>query len=143
MDVYADPVNGWSISYPVGWQVDGSDPATVRVRDPENQALVAVRVVPSDLPLNAAANQLLASQQQYLAEKGLTWALVSRQLISFPNGTPAVDVRGDMLPGGRAHQIYLTDVGRAFGVSAETAAALWGKFSDDFDRILMSFVPHP
>lgn len=141
MDLYADPVKGWSISYPVGWQPDTADPALVRIRDPENQALVAIRVAPSDLPLNAAANQLLASQAQELGEKGLTWALASRYLITFPNGTPAVEVRGDILPGGRAHQLYLTKGGKVFGVSAETAAALWGKFSADFEQILMSFAP--
>ena len=141
MDRYADPVNGWSISYPMGWRVDGADPAFVQIRDPENQALVAVRVAPTDLPLNAVANQMLATHAQYLQEKGLTWAPSSRQLISFPNGTPAVDVRGDILPGGRSQQFYFLKGGRVFAVNAETAIALWAKFNADFSRILMSFAP--
>jgi len=143
MDRYADPANGWSISYPVGWRVDGADPALVQIHDPENQARVAVRVAPTDLPLNAVANQILAAQEQYLLEKGLTWSQTSRQLISFPNGTPAVDVRGDILPGSRSHQLYFTKGGKAFVVNAETGTAVWDMFSADFSRILLSFAPPP
>lgn len=139
MDRYVDPVNGWSISYPAGWRIDGSDPAVTQIRDPENQALVGIRVASTNLPLNAIADQILDSQAQYLQEKGQTWALSSRQLISFPNGTPAVDVRGDLVPGGRSHQLFLLKGGRAFAVNAETSTALWGKFNADFDGILLSF----
>lgn len=139
MDRYVDPANGWSISYPVGWRVDGADPALVQIRDPENQALVRIQVMPTGSSLNAAADQILASQEQYLKASGLTWALSSRQLISLPNGTAAVDVKGDLLPGGRSHQLYLIKAGRVFAVNAETSAALWDKFSGDFDRIMASF----
>ena len=143
MDRYVDPVNGWSISYPVGWRVDGADPAVVQIRDPESQALVAIRVAPTDLPLNAAANQILAAREQDLLEQGLTWAPTSRQLISFPNGTTAVDVRGDILPGGRSHQLFFIRGGRVFVANAETNAALWDRYSPDFAGILLSFTPPP
>lgn len=139
MDRFVDPVNGWSISYPVGWRIDGSDPAVTQIRDPENQAQVGIRVVPTDLPLNAVVNQMLASQEQSLQEKGLTWTVSGRQLISLPNGTAAVDVRGDLLPGGRSHQLYAVRGGKAFVVNAETYIPFWDKFSADFDRILQSF----
>lgn len=139
MDRYVDPVNGWSISYPVGWQVDGADPAVVRFRDPENQALVGVRVSPTDLPLNASVDQILASGEQYFQGNQLTWALTGRQLITLPNGTAAVDVRGDLLPGGRSHQLYVLRAGRVFAVNAETYITFWDKFRGDFDRILQSF----
>lgn len=139
MDRYVDPANGWSISYPTGWRVDGADPALVQIRDPENQALVRIQVMPTGVSLNAAADQMLASQEQYLTASGLTWALSSRQLISLPNGTAAVDVKGDLLPGGRSHQLYLIKAGRVFAVNAETSAALWDKFNGDFDRIMASF----
>ena len=136
---YVDPANGWSISYPTGWRVDGADPALVQIRDPENQALVRIQVMPTGVSLNAAADQMLASQEEYLKQSGLTWALSSRQLISLPNGTAAVDVKGDLLPGGRSHQLYTIKGGRVFAVNAETSAALWGKFNGDFDRIMASF----
>lgn len=139
MDRYLDPANGWSISYPPGWRVEGGDPALVQIRDPENQALVAVRVAATELPLNAAASQILAAQEQYLTDNGRTWAQTSRQLISYPNGTTAVDIRGDILPGGRSHQLYFLRGGRAFVVNAETTVELWDKFSADFARILLSF----
>lgn len=139
MDRYVDPANGWSISYPVGWRIDGADPALVQIRDPENQALVRIQVMPTGVSLNAAADQMLASQEQYLKASGLTWAPSSRQLISLPNGTAAVDVKGDLLPGGRSHQLYLIKGGRVFAVNAETSAALWDKFNGDFDRIMASF----
>ncbi len=139
MDTYVDPVNGWSISYPVGWRVDGADPAVVRIHDPGNQAQVGIRVAPTGLRLNAAVDQILASQEQYLRERQLTWALTSRQLITLPNGTAAVEVRGDLLPGGRSRQLYFARRDRAFGVNAETYIPFWDKFSADFDRILQSF----
>lgn len=139
MDFYADPVNGWSISYPVGWRVDGSNPALVQIRDPQNQALVRVQVIPTDAPLNGVVDQMLASQEQYLHNSGLTWKQSSRQLITLPNGTAAVDVRGELLPGGRSHQLYFIRSGKAFAVNAETTAALWDAFGGDFDRMLLSF----
>lgn len=138
---YADPVNGWSISYPGGWVLNGADPALVQIRDPENQALVSIRVTTTDVPLNAVADQIMAAQEQYLLEKGLTWVRTSRQLIAYPNGTSAVDVRGDILPGGKSHQVYIVRSGKAFALNAETSAELWDKFSGDFDRILLSFAP--
>jgi hypothetical protein len=136
---YADPVNGWSISYPGGWLLNAADPALVQIRDPENQALVSIRVTSTDLPLNAVADQILASQEQFLLEKGLTWVRTARQLIALPNGTAAVDVRGDILPDGKSHQLYIVRRGKAFAINAETNATLWDKFSGDFDRILQSF----
>ncbi len=139
MDRYTDPVNGWSIGYPVGWRVDGSDPAAVLIHDPENQALVSIRVMPTDLPLNAVANQMMAAQAPALQQKQLTWTVTGRQLITMPNGTPAVDIRGDLVPGGRSHQLYFVKGGRAFGIDAETYIPFWDKFSADFDRILLSF----
>ena len=138
---YTDPVNGWSISYPGGWLLNGADPALVQIRDPENQALVSIRVTSTDVPLNAVADQILASQEQYLLEKGLTWVRTGRQLITLPNGTTAVDIRGDILPGGRSHQLYVIRSGKAYALNAETNIDLWGKFSGDFDQILLSFAP--
>jgi hypothetical protein len=141
MDRYVDPVNGWSISYPFGWRVDGSDPASVKIRDPANQALVGIHVAPTDLPLNLAVNEMLASEAQTYSQNGLTWVLSSRQLISLPDGTTAVDIRGDLAPGGRSHQLYILRAGRLFAVNAETYLPFWDTFSADFGRILQSFTP--
>lgn len=141
MDRYADPVNGWSISYPFGWRVDGSNPAFVQIHDPQNLALVGVRVWPTDLPLNAVVDQMLASDQQYQQQNGVTNVLKSRQLNVLPNGNPFVDVRVERGPGGRSHQIYIVKDGKAFGVNAETSVAAWDSFGADFDRILQSFAP--
>ena len=141
MDRYVDPVNGWSISYPAGWRVDGSNPAFVQIRDPQSQALVAIRVWPTDLPLNAVATQMLASDEQLQSQSGVTNVLRDRQLSALPNGNAFVDVRVDREPGGRSHQIYLVKGDKAFGVNAESSVALWDSFSADFDRILQSFAP--
>lgn len=141
MDRYVDPVNGWSISYPLGWQVDGSDPASVKIRDPAKQALVGIGVGPTDLPLNAAVDQMLAVAEQSQRQGGPTWKLSSRQLTALPDGTPAVDVRVELVPGGRSRQLYVVEEGRIFGVNAETYLTVWDTFSADFDRILQSFKP--
>ena len=141
MDRYVDPVNGWSIGYPLGWRVDGSDPAFVQIHDPGNRALVGVHVAPTDLPLNAAVNQMLAFEEQSQRQSGLTWVLSSRQLTSLPDGTPAIDVRVELVPGGMSHKLYVVKGGRVFGVNAETYLTLWDTFSADFDRILQSFTP--
>lgn len=130
MDWYADPVNGWSISYPMGWQVDGSDPARVLIHDPENLAVVSVRVMPADLPLNAFAKMMLGSD-----------VVKRRELISLPNGTPAIDFRAEIGTDKRSHQLYLESAGKAFEVKGEASVASWQDFSADFDTILMSFVP--
>ena len=127
---YVDPVNGWSISYPNGWLVDGSNPANVAIRDPQNQALVGVQVTPTDLPLNAVANQAVAN-----------YVVKGRELISLPNGTPAVDIRAEIPPDKRSHQLYVVAGGKAFELNAEAAAAVWPSFSADFDAILKSFAP--
>lgn len=139
MDRYLDPANGWSISYPVGWRVDGSNPAFVQIRDPQNQALVGIRVWPTDLPLNAVVDQMLTSEEQYQGQGGVTNVLKGRQMSVLPNGTSFVDVRVEREPGGRSHQIYTLKGGTAFGVNAETSVALWDSFNADFDRILQSF----
>ncbi len=141
MDWYADPVNGWSISYPVGWRVDGSNPAFVQIRDPQNQALVGIRVWPTDLPLNALVNQMLTSEEQFQSQSEVTSVVKSRQLIVLPNGTSAVDIRLEREPGGRSRQLYVVKGGNAFGVNAETSAAAWFSFSADFDRMVQSFAP--
>lgn len=141
MDQYVDPVNGWSISYPLGWQVDGSDPAFVKIHDPAKQALVGIGVGPTDLPLNAAVDQMLVLAEQSQRQGGPTWKLSSRQLTALPDGTPAVDVRVELVPGGRSHQLYVVEEGRIFGVDAETYLTVWDTFSADFDRILQSFNP--
>jgi hypothetical protein len=139
MDRYLDPVNGWSISYPVGWRVDGSNPAFVQIRDPQNQALVGVRVWPTDLPLNAVVDQMLTSEEQYQGQSGVTNVVKGRQMAVLPNGTTFVDVRVEREPGGRSRQIYAVRGGKAFGVNAESSVALWNGFNADFDRILQSF----
>ena len=141
MDRFVDPANGWSISYPVGWRLDGSDPAVFQFHDPENQALVGVRVMPTDLPLNASVDQMLASYAQRLQEKQLTWAVSSRQLTSLPNGTTAVSVRGDLVPGGRSRQLYVVKGGKVFGVNAETYLPFWDKFAGNFEQMVESFRP--
>jgi len=141
MDFYVDPVNGWSISYPVGWRVDGSNPSFVQIHDPANQALVGVRVWPTDLPLNGVVNEMLAADQQLQSQNGVTNVVKGRQLNVLPNGNPFVDVRVERQPGGRSHQIYAVKGGKAFGVNAEASAALWDSFNADFDRILQSFAP--
>lgn len=139
MDRYLDPVNGWSISYPVGWRVDGSNPAFVQIRDPQNQALVGIRVWPTDLPLNAVVDQMLTSEEQYQGQGGMTNVVKGRQMGVLPNGTSFVDVRVEREPGGRSRQIYAMRGEKAFGVNAETTVALWDSFNPDFDRILRSF----
>ena len=139
MDRYLDPVNGWSISYPVGWRVDGSNPAFVQISDPLNQALVGIRVWPTDLALNAIVDQMLTSEEQYQGQSGVTNVVKGRQMGVLPNGTSFVDVRVEREPGGRSRQIYSVRGGEAFGVNAETSAALWDGFNADFDRILQSF----
>ncbi len=139
MQRYVDPVNGWSISYPVGWRVNGSDPAFVQIQDPQNQALVGVRVWSTDLPLNAVVDQMLESEDQYQQQSGVTSLLKSRQLNVLPNGTSVVDVRVEREPGGRSRQIYVVKGGKAFGINAETSDASWVSFSADFDRTLQSF----
>lgn len=141
MDWYADPVNGWSISYPFGWRVDPSNPAFVQIRAPRDQALVGIRVWTTDLPLNAVADQTLASDEELQRQSGVTNVVESRQLSVLPNGNPYVDVRVAREPSGRSHQIYVVKGGKAFGVNAETSVAAWDAFSGDFDRILLSFAP--
>jgi hypothetical protein len=141
MDFYVDPVNGWSISYPFGWRVDGSNPSFVQIHDPANAALVGIRVWPTDLPLNAVVDQMLASERQLQQQSGVTNVVKSRQLNVLPNGNPFVDLRLERGPAGRSHQIYVVKGGRAFGVNAEASAASWGAFRPDFDRILQSFAP--
>ena len=139
MDRYLDPVSGWSISYPAGWRVDGSNPAFVQIRDPQNQALVGIRVWPTDLPLNALVDQMLTSEEQYQGQGGMTNVVKGRQMGVLPNGTSFVDVRVEREPGGRSRQIYAMRGETAFGVNAETTVALWDSFNADFDRILRSF----
>ena len=141
MDRYVDPVNGWSISYPAGWRVDGSNPAFVQIHDPQNQALVGIRVWSTDLPLNAVVDEMLASDQEYQAQNGVTNVVKGRQLGVLPNGNPYVDVRVAREPGGRSLQFYLVKGGKAFGINAETSVAAWDGFSADFGRILESFAP--
>lgn len=141
MDWYVDPVNGWSISYPRGWRVDGSNPAFVQIHDPQNQALIGIRVWPTDLPLNAVVDQMLATEQQLQQQSGVTNVVKSRQLNVLPNGNPFVDLRLERGPAGRSHQIYVVKAGEAFGVNAEASAAAWDGFRPDFDRILQSFAP--
>jgi hypothetical protein len=139
MDRYVDPVNGWSISYPVGWRVDGSNPAFVQIRDPQDQALVGIRVWPTDLPLNAVVDQMLTSEEQYQGQSGVTNVIKGRQMGVLPNGTSFVDVRVERQPGGRSRQIYALRGGEAFGVNAETSVALWDSFNPDFNGMLQSF----
>jgi hypothetical protein len=141
MDRYVDPVNGWSIGYPFGWRVDGSDPSFVQIHDPANQALVGIHVAPTDLPINAAVDQMLALGEESHRQSGLTWVVASRQLTSLPNGTPAIDVGVKIVPGGRSQQLYVVEGGKIFGVNAETYLPFWDTFSGDFDRILQSFTP--
>lgn len=139
MDRYLDPANGWSISYPVGWRVDGSNPSFVQIHDPQNQALVGVRVWPTNLPLNAFVDQQLASDQEH--QSGVTNVVKGRQLGVLPNGNPYVQVGVAREPGGRSLQIYMLKGGKAFGVNAEASAAAWDGFNADFETIVLSFAP--
>lgn len=138
---YVDAVNGWSIDYPAGWQVDASDPAFVEMYDPDKQALVGVHVIPIALPLNTFVDRSMAFEEQYERKQGLTWSLSSRRSTSLSDGTPAVDVVVEIMPGGRSHQLYAVKSGKAFEVNAETYVTSWDRFSTDFDRILGSFTP--
>lgn len=139
MTRYVDSVNGWSISYPTGWRLDSSDPAFVRISDPDQQSLVGIHVAPAKSPLPVAVDKILASQEQYRQQKGQTWAVVSRQPMSLGDGTPAVDVLVEMGPGGRARELYAVKSGKVFGIDAETYVTSWDRYSPDFDRILNSF----
>jgi hypothetical protein len=114
-------------------------PGMDRYLDPLNQALVGVRVWPTDLPLNAVVDQMLTSEEQYQGQSGVTNVVKGRQMAVLPNGTTFVDVRVEREPGGRSRQIYAVRGGKAFGVNAESSVALWNGFNADFDRILQSF----
>lgn len=138
---YVDAANGWSISYPDGWQVDPADPAFVQIHDPEGGALVGVHVQPVDLPLNAVVDRMLAFEEQYHRKSGLEMTVSSRNPVSLPDGTPAEDVVVDIAPGGRSHELYAVKAGKAYEVDAETYVASWDKFNADFDQILQSFRP--
>lgn len=138
---YVDAVNGWSIDYPAGWRVDAADPAFIQIHDPQDGALVGIHVQPTDLPLNVVVDQMLAYEEQFQRQDGLTWALSSRQQISLSDGTQAVDVVVEIMPGGRSHQLYAVKGGKAFEVNAETYVTSWDKYSADFDRMLQSFLP--
>ncbi len=143
MSRYVSPTYGWSIDYPNGWLVDSSDPTFVEIRDKDDSAMVGIHAVGTTVPLTDVVDEMLASQEQYQQEKGKTWVLVSRQPMSLPDGTPAIDVVVELGPGGRSRQLYVVSGDKAFAVDAETYTTLWDTFSEDFDRIVNSFTaPH-
>lgn len=138
---YVDAANNWSIDYPDGWRVDPANPAFVQFHDPEDGALVGVHVKPTDQPLNIVVDNSLAFEEQYHRQSDLTMTVSSRQQIALPDGTPAVDLVVEIVPGGRSHQLFVVKAGKAYSVNAETYVATWDKFSADFDRMLGSFRP--
>lgn len=138
---YVDPVNGWSIDHPAGWQVDPSNPAFVEMYDPAKQVLVGVHVAPTALPLDAVVDSSMTHEEQYDRKQGLTFSVTSRQPTTLLDGTPAIDAMVEISPGGRAHQLFAVKNGKAFLVDAETYVTSWDRFSADFDRMLHSFTP--
>lgn len=143
MSRYVSPTYGWSIDYPNGWLVDSSDPTFVVIRDNDDSAMVGIHAVQTTFPLTDVVDQVLASHEQYHQEKGKTWVLVSRQPVSLPDGTPAIEAVVELGPGGRSRQLYVVSGDTAFAVDAETYTTLWDTFSEDFDRIVNSFTaPH-
>ena len=143
VQMYLNPVYGWAVSYPSGWVINSSNPASVQLQKGQGEVAALVSITsttgsyatPDDF-----VNFMLAFQERRWKERGGTMTVTSRKLISLPNNVTAADIVMEIEPGsGKARHIYVLVDKQAYTVVAETYAPVWDMFSQDFDRIINSF----
>lgn len=137
---YESPQYGWSVRAPEGWEIDAADPAFVRMRPQDGNALCGIQTadVPFDNP-----DDLTDFIQDFTAREarraGLAARETSRENIRTPSGAPGIRVSTELEPGGRSVRAYFVANGNGIVVDCEARVGDWDAVGDEIDEILSSF----
>lgn len=139
--LYTNPVYRWSISYPVGWTMDSSDPSYVRIRSVAENALCGIhsRVTDQFKTVDELTDSLHAHNERYFRDRGQVFVILARRRITLPNDIVGNDVLTEIGPGGKSRRIYVLADGRGFTIDCETYAKNWERLEPLYDRIIGSF----
>lgn len=132
----------WSISYPAGWTVDGSNPALVRIRFADRNALCSINSGPLDRfnSVDEFTDFMLANDARFFKDKGQTFTVLGRRRITLPKRIVGNDVLAEIGPGGRSRRIHVLADGRGFAIDCESYTKNWSDLEADYQRIIASFI---
>ncbi|MBI2329489.1 MAG: hypothetical protein HYU85_07660 [Chloroflexi bacterium] len=140
---YVNPVYGWSVTHPSTLQISSSNPAYVIIGGGSgNLAQIALNSIFGDYASISLPNYVdnwLTLREGFFKEQGQTMVVISRGLISLPNGVTAADVVTEIGSGVKSRLIFILTGDQAIVINAETYAKLWDIISPLFDRVINSF----
>ena len=138
---YSNSAWRWSVSYPAQWTVEAADPAAVRIRFAERNALCSIMSGPMDRFGSAEelADFMLANDEQFFRDKKQKFTIVERRRITLPNRVAGADVLAEIGPGQRSRRIYTLADGRGFAIDCETSAKNWEAVEPLYQQVISSF----
>ena len=138
---YVNSAWRWSVSYPAQWTVDAADPAAVRIRFAERNALCSIMSGPMDRFSSAEelADFMLANDEQFFRDKKQRFTIIERRRITLPNRIAGSDVLAEIGPGQRSRRIYALADGRGFAIDCETSTKNWETVEAQYQQVIASF----
>lgn len=141
---YVSPAYKWSISYPLGWTLDDTNPADVRIWAPANlpRGLVGIH---SEVGVTVAsggayANIFLERWDRGMARQGVSAVLASRRG-GILDGTFVTHIEHLMgaQPRGKSRKVIGLVGEHGFVLDAETFEEAWTNLEPYFYQIIRSF----
>ncbi|HKA44350.1 MAG TPA: hypothetical protein VKF40_20365 [Burkholderiales bacterium] len=141
MNKYVNTSWRWSISYPAGWTVDGTDPDLVRIRSAAENALCSINSGPVDRfgTVDDFTDFMLASDGSFFKDRGQRFAVVARKRINLPNGIVGNDVLAEIGPGGTSRRVHVLADGRGFALDCEAYTKDWSRLEAAYQQVIASF----
>jgi hypothetical protein len=145
-NTYVNPTHGWSVSYPVGWQLDSTDPDQVMIKTPPSLpgGLVGIHALPSAWvheSLEDIADNVLREWGRALQASGQTYRTISRRRVTLTNNVATFEIVNAIGIGtvGRSRKVIFAWDDRAFLIDAEAAESSWSALGPQFEQIVNSF----
>jgi len=142
-NTYVNEMYRWSVNYPSTWNVEGGDPAFVKIVSPDKTtpALIGVHTISGvlDRDIDDVLNFILENMRKELALRGLSIVISSRNVFPLREHLSARQVIFEILPGRMSRVAIITRNNTGVVLTAETYIEAWTKLQPYFDEIFSSF----
>ena len=138
---YSNSAWRWTVSYPAQWTVDAADPALVRIRFAERNALCSIMSGPMDRfgSADELTDFMLANDEQFFRDKKQKFTVLERRRITLPNRVAGSDVLAEIGPGQKSRRMYTLADGRGFAIDCETSTKNWETVEAAYQQVISSF----
>jgi hypothetical protein len=136
---YANPAYPWSVSYPVGWNIDASKANDVRLLAPDGSALCGIHS--AEVRFKAAdeyADFMLAFNERHFKERGVMLTGTGKRPMALAGGVTGIEVITDMSNGGRSRRVFVLAEPLGYVIDCETYTGSWERYEPVFARIIAS-----